>query len=94
MHYGCQPYRTPYVFHKHLLRSLYDSSSKVSILGIVSNFTGIDLDYTHHPLSLFIRRMLFKCLIIPATIPGTPATLSRKTLRVRYCSAVIGLSCL
>jgi len=41
--------------------------------------TKIMIAETYHPLSRFIRLMLCRCRSIPATMPGTPATLSKKT---------------
>src|SRR5262249_41658862 len=38
----------------------------------------------HHPLSRFISLRLLKCLSIPPTIPGTPATVSRKMNRINH----------
>lgn len=49
-----------------------------------------DMDgITHHPLSRLIRRMLLRWRSMPATIPGTPATLSRKTNLVIHFSSVM-----
>jgi len=43
----------------------------------------------YQPLSRFILRRLCKCLNIPPTIPGTPATLSRKIKRTSHFDSVI-----
>lgn len=53
--------------------SLYDSSNNDSI----------------HPLSLFILLIECKCRNMPAAIPGTPATDSRKMFRIMYCLSLI-----
>lgn len=44
---------------------------------------------THHPLSLLIRRVLFRFRSNPAIIPETPATLLREiNLVIRFPSVI------
>lgn len=79
---------------RRCIRSLYASSRSVSILLSVRSLLGpwvcLELCSTaYHPLSLRILRMLFRCRSIPATIPGTPATLSKKMNLVIHFSSVM-----
>lgn len=76
---------------RRCIRSLYASSRRVSILSkheLASCSVGCN-GLHYHPLSLFIRRRLLRCLNIPPTMPGTPATLSKKMNRVSHFLSVI-----
>src|SRR3569833_2514470 len=73
-----QPGSHIFIKVRRRIRSLYDSSSSVSI----------------QPLSRRRRRIECRCRSIPATMPGTPAMDSRKMNRVNHCASVKGFSAL